>query len=496
MPTHQVSLRILTAVLIVGQGLLLGSLPLVAGQLDGSFWWTNTDLIKKVEQLRDEKDVKAVVVNNETEIDSVRLRENTNVAEDTFVDTPDCFCVPNEQCRSISTGRDGLCGIGKTCCRRNYIIQTTSPKPLVPVSLQDITISSANQSPPDAAILLEITALLEELNGSNAQLEPEAEFVFPTEQPRVPTSKPITTTTSTQKPRQPTPVIPVPVKPKKCGQRRDSIGGRVLFQDENEESLENHLTGTVGFGEFPWTVYVEERLGNGSFLYKCGGALVTSNVVITAGHCVANARNDPLNFQIVAGDWDRRHEQEKVANQRRTVSRVILHPNYYSGSLYNDIAVLILTQHINDRLPNVGNVCLPTVQQRFTEVDKCFLTGWGASPTSANQEEPIQRFTAMPLVRKQECEVRLQRSAALGQRFRMHDSFLCAGGQPGLDSCKGSGGSPLVCESEGAYVLAGIMSWGVSCGTGVPVVFSNVIYQTGWIRNVIDGLEDNVVYFV
>lgn len=78
----------------------------------------------------------------------------------------------------------------------------------------------------------------------------------------------------------------------------------------------------------------------------------------------------------------------------------------------------------------------------------------------------------------------------------MHDSFECAGGVKGRDSCKGSGGSPLVCEKGGAYVLAGIMSWGVSCGEGVPAVFANVVYQAGWIRGVIDELEDNVVYFV
>lgn len=41
---------------------LLG--PPVQAQIDGSFWWMNTDLVQKAEQYRQEKDVKANVVNN------------------------------------------------------------------------------------------------------------------------------------------------------------------------------------------------------------------------------------------------------------------------------------------------------------------------------------------------------------------------------------------------------------------------------------------------
>ena len=33
-----------------------------------------------------------------------------------------------------------------------------------------------------------------------------------------------------------------------------------------------------------------------------------------------------------------------------------------------------------------------------------------------------------------------------GRRFRLHDSFLCAGGGKGSDTCTGDGGSPLVCQ--------------------------------------------------
>ena len=57
---------------------------------------------------------------------------------------------------------------------------------------------------------------------------------------------------------------------------------------------------------------------------------------------------------------------------------------------------------------------------------------------------------SLPLVSKTECEARLRpefRSRGVNS-WDLHSSEICAGGEPGVDSCDGEGGAPLVCLDE------------------------------------------------
>merc|ERR1712203_145767 len=63
--------------------------------------------------------------------------------------------------------------------------------------------------------------------------------------------------------------------------------------------------------------------------------------------------------------------------------------------------------------------------------------------------------------------------------------FICAGGVDGKDTCKGDGGSPLVCQSKfdpTSYVQAGIVAWGIGCGEdNTPGINAEYMGGVCWI---------------
>ncbi|CAH1992408.1 unnamed protein product [Acanthoscelides obtectus] len=283
-----------------------------------------------------------------------------------------------------------------------------------------------------------------------------------------------------------------------CGKRRivrngvltNRMGGYVDFfatrilGDNNEAE----------FAEFPWMLgLLEDKT------YRCGASLIHPQVALTAAHCVMG--DGP--FIIRAGEWNWESREEPLPYQNQQAKEIIIHPQYHPGSLRNDIAILILEAPF--RLSeNVGIVCLPFQGTEFEDIrnqgSDCIATGWGKNAARHGKYQATLKKVSMPVLPRNDCTWKL-REVRLGPFFRLHKSFICAGGQANKDTCKGDGGSPLVCpirERPGKYQQAGIVSWGLTCGLhATPGVYVNIALFRDWIDFIVQAYGfDSTVYRV
>lgn len=260
-----------------------------------------------------------------------------------------------------------------------------------------------------------------------------------------------------------------------CGIRNpEGIGFRIVGGETEAQ-----------FGEYPWMITIMQdapRIDSSrSRDFICGGSLIHEQVILTAAHCINQKNKSDLMAR--AGEWDSQTITEKTPHQDRNISSIIIHKGFINGGHYdNNIALLVLDKPFI-LAENVQIVCLP--KQGDTIVNNaCIATGWGKDNFGNDGiYQTILRSVVLPIVPRDRCIQEL-RKTDLGQNFNLHVSYICAGGIPGKDTCKGDGGSPLVCPIPGQikkYQQVGIVAWGIKCGTNVPGAYVNVAYFRNWI---------------
>ena len=89
--------------------------------------------------------------------------------------------------------------------------------------------------------------------------------------------------------------------------------------------------------EFPWMVGVRTKSG------KCGGSIITKNLVMTAAHCIFNSKKE-LNqeISILMGHSD----ISSALIKKESIESVLVHPQNDNKQYYNDVALLRLTKDL------------------------------------------------------------------------------------------------------------------------------------------------------
>ncbi|XP_059611234.1 protein masquerade [Phlebotomus argentipes] len=231
-------------------------------------------------------------------------------------------------------------------------------------------------------------------------------------------------------------------------------------------------------GEWCWQVALINSLNQ----YLCGAALIGTQWILTAAHCVTNIVRSGDAIYVRVGDYDLTRKYGSPGAQTLRVATTYIHHNHNSQTLDNDIALLKLHGQAELR-DGVCLVCLPARGVNHAAGKRCTVTGYGYM----GEAGPIPlriREAEIPIVSDAECIRKV--NAVTEKIFILPASSFCAGGEEGNDACQGDGGGPLVCQDDGFFELAGLVSWGFGCGRmDVPGVYVKVSSFIGWINQII-----------
>ncbi|WP_086048003.1 trypsin-like serine protease [Hugenholtzia roseola] len=228
--------------------------------------------------------------------------------------------------------------------------------------------------------------------------------------------------------------------------------------------------------EVPWQVAL---VGNGaSNNYQaqfCGGTIIDPIWVLTAAHCLEGT--NPQDIKIVAGVVSLTQD----SGQERTVTQIIIHPNYNAATSENDIALLRLSSPLDLTDPNVMAVRYATPADSNAGLTDAgvmaTISGWGNQSSTGQVSTPILQVAEVPIVSNQDANIAYQGAIT---EVMLAAGFLEEGG---VDSCQGDSGGPLVVEDgAGNWIVAGVVSFGEGCALpDFPGIYARVSMFANWI---------------
>jgi V8-like Glu-specific endopeptidase len=227
-------------------------------------------------------------------------------------------------------------------------------------------------------------------------------------------------------------------------------------------------------GQFGFMAFIEYFDSTGKPVFLCSGTLVSSNVVLTAGHCAVDESSGVTRaasgYRVVTGvvDWTDAAQRTVSA-----VSRVVVNPGFaVSGGVpINDAALLILSSPVRQSPIALWGTGQVEAGERAT------IAGWGETFAGQPAPQTLLQWAHTVLQSPSYCQ---QFNPAF-QPSRQ----LCVVNAPSYDTatCNGDSGGPLLATDADKQLLEiGITSVGpANCNTTTADYFTAVLPIEPWV---------------
>lgn len=238
----------------------------------------------------------------------------------------------------------------------------------------------------------------------------------------------------------------------------------------------------VDIHDYPWQVSMQLRPPYGA-QHFCGGTILSEDWILTASHCLVfddgsggDLFLEPFHLRIRAGFT---HMNNSSQGSHYNVAEVIMHPDYSTNpnDFRFDIALVRLAEPIDLDLENkasVNIVSMTEAAQGLTDPGTMArVSGWGALYSGGPSPNNLQAVE-VPIVDVSDTNYQPGSISA--------DMILA--GATGKDACQGDSGGPLVVDDGNDwYSVAGVVSFGVGCGSpGYPGAYARVSYFEDWLK--------------
>ncbi|KAJ1800289.1 hypothetical protein LPJ59_001212 [Coemansia sp. RSA 2399] len=230
-------------------------------------------------------------------------------------------------------------------------------------------------------------------------------------------------------------------------------GNNGALADENDARI---IGGVVApSGMFPFMVHLFKD-GNA----YCGGTLIDSEWVVTAAHCVASAASgssgagaftttDPSEFKIGYGT------NSGTLGSYTTVESIVVNAAFDPVWYTSDIALLKI-KSTSDMIANTKTITVS--QADVTSGETVITAGWGQTDNDSTAQSSALMYAG--LVTADDATCALGASDWNGQDGR----YVCTSYStaPGIGTCYGDSGGPLLLSTGSGYTLLGIVSFDVN----------------------------------
>ncbi|KAL5268025.1 hypothetical protein ACHWQZ_G004913 [Mnemiopsis leidyi] len=252
-------------------------------------------------------------------------------------------------------------------------------------------------------------------------------------------------------------------------------------------------------GEFPFMVQVlaDIEFDSAGVVTQnlCGGSILATNLILTAAHCVVRDVSgsgnrfeaqdqiyNPIQLGVWAGDLDDFYNQ-----QFASVKAIIVHPDYDSYRVMNDIALILLEDEVQFN-KYTSPISLPAdvdIEQLYAEGSPVTVIGWGFT----------EQGDTSHLLQKLSYEVTSRDTCIESYGDQIRPGMLCTGSKPmERRSAIGDSGGPVFSKVGEKWVQLGIVSWGAEDQDESSFdVNTDVSYYKSWILSSINRISSEFV---